>query len=48
MMPAMLSRAGYVSHHIGKWHQGLYKREYTPLARGFNSSYGFLGAGRGR
>lgn len=30
---------------IGKHHQGLYSPEYTPVQRGFTSSYGFLSGG---
>jgi len=36
---------GYVSYQIGKWHQGYYKPDYTPVGRGFNYSYGFLSGG---
>lgn len=42
MLPARLSNAGYVTHHIGKWHQGFYRYAYTPMARGFSSTNGFL------
>ena len=45
MLPAKLKAAGYTSHHIGKWHQGLYTPAYTPVGRGFDASYGFLEGG---
>jgi hypothetical protein len=31
--------------NIGKWHQGFYTYDYTPLARGFDTSFGFLVGG---
>ena len=45
-IPEKLKSAGYISHHIGKWHQGLYKPQYTPVGRGFASSDGFLAGGQ--
>jgi arylsulfatase I/J len=45
MLPARLAAKNYVSYHIGKWHQGLYAPQYTPTARGFNYSEGFLSGG---
>ena len=44
-LPKALASAGYVSHHVGKWHQGFHWNEYTPVGRGFNTSYGFLQGG---
>ena len=35
----------YVSYHSGKWHQGLYCPQVTPLGRGFNFTDGFLSGG---
>ena len=35
----------YISYQVGKWHQGVLSQEYTPIGRGFNKSYGFLGGG---
>lgn len=40
-MAEELKRAGYATHMVGKWHLGYYKREFQPLARGFDSFYGF-------
>ncbi len=34
-----------VSNATGKWHQGLYTPDYTPVGRGFDYSYGFLAGG---
>jgi arylsulfatase B len=47
MLPKRLAQsdAHYVSYHIGKWHQGLYAPQFTPLYRGFNESNGFLCGG---
>ena len=46
MIPALLkTKANYSTHQIGKWHQGFYAPRYTPLGRGFDTSFGFyLGA----
>ncbi|KAK9508587.1 hypothetical protein O3M35_006116 [Rhynocoris fuscipes] len=40
-MPQHLNRLGYISHAIGKWHLGFFKKEYTPTYRGFTSHYGY-------
>lgn len=44
-LPKHLSQANYESYHIGKWHLGFHTAEYTPVARGFNHSWGFLEGG---
>ena len=43
-LAAKLAAAGYTSHHVGKWHGGLAHPRQTPVGRGFNSSFGYLGA----
>eukprot|EP00937_MAST-01D_sp_MAST-1D-sp2_P004643 g4643.t1 len=45
MLPQKLKAANYTSVHIGKWHQGLYAPQFTPVGRGFDHSYGFLEGG---
>lgn len=44
MWPAALKKRGYYSVAVGKWHQGL-GESCTPVARGFDESYGFLSGG---
>lgn len=45
MLPAKLKSAGYATHMVGKWHQGLFTSDYLPVARGFDTSSGFLNGG---
>eukprot|EP01147_Barroeca_monosierra_P010207 gene10207-2364_t len=45
MLPAMLKKANYSTYHVGKWHQGFFKHEYTPAGRGFDDVVAFLGGG---
>eukprot|EP00927_Polykrikos_kofoidii_P009056 TRINITY_DN13758_c0_g2_i1.p1 TRINITY_DN13758_c0_g2~~TRINITY_DN13758_c0_g2_i1.p1 ORF type:complete len:591 (+),score=85.03 TRINITY_DN13758_c0_g2_i1:57-1829(+) len=42
-LPRRLREAGYYSYHIGKWHLGMKAPMATPVGRGFQESYGFLG-----
>ena len=42
MIPAKLKTAGYKTHMVGKWHEGLFEPRYLPVNRGFDTSSGFL------
>lgn len=44
IFPRFLTPAGYVSGAFGKWHVGL-TLEQSPIGRGFDAWYGFLGRG---
>ena len=45
MLPKKLQSVGYITHQIGKWHLGMMMDWQTPVGRGFNSSFGYLGGG---
>lgn len=45
MLPKKLKSKGYHTYMIGKWHLGLTSFAYTPIGRGFDQSFGFLGGG---
>ncbi|XP_022920197.2 arylsulfatase J-like [Onthophagus taurus] len=40
-LPEQLKKLGYKTHLVGKWHLGFAYRNVTPLAKGFDSHYGY-------
>ena len=40
-MAELLSKAGYATHALGKWHLGYASHNMTPTGRGFDSHFGY-------
>ena len=43
LLPQHMADLGYASHMVGKWHLGMSSWRFTPLKRGFESYFGYLG-----
>ena len=45
LLPEYLKQIGYDTHFYGKWHLGYCDDQLRPENRGFDTSFGFMGAG---
>lgn len=43
-MAQIFKQHGYYTSLIGKWHQGMSRKAYTPTKRGFDQHFGYLGS----
>ena len=47
IMPEYFQEAGYQTAMSGKWHLGMHKKEFRPINRGFETTYGHMLGGLG-
>ena len=40
LMPQVMQKLGYATHHVGKWHLRHCNKKMIPVERGYNSSFG--------
>jgi len=45
LLPEQLKKKGYSTHLVGKWHLGIFKQDYYPMSRGFDTYYGLMQGG---
>ena len=42
MLSTKLKGAGYITHLVGKWHEGFFQKKFIPVNREFDTLFGFL------